>query len=151
MANRTTRRPRLVQEVIRSSRIRLRPTTAWPACNNTQKKFDLAADASAKASQYSGGAAGGGSAESSYNQGVILFNSGKYAEAKAQFEAATKPTQHGDGPVSARDDSLQPGAHPRSGVALEAYLKVDPTVQRRPSQDALPALQGCSRNSGRAG
>ena len=57
---------------------------------NAQKKFDLAAEASAKASQYAGGAAGGGSAEASYNQGVILFNSGKFADAKTQFEAATK-------------------------------------------------------------
>ncbi len=57
---------------------------------NAQKKFDLAAEASAKASQLSGGAAGGGGAEASYNQGVILFNAGKFAEAKTQFEAATK-------------------------------------------------------------
>ena len=42
---------------------------------NAQKKFDLAAEASAKASQL-GGAAGGGGAEASYNQGVILFNAG---------------------------------------------------------------------------
>src|SRR5690349_19949283 len=57
---------------------------------NTQKKFDLAADASAKAAQYSGGGAAGGNAEAAYNQGVILFNAGKFAEAKTQFEAATK-------------------------------------------------------------
>ena len=58
---------------------------------NSQKKFDLAADASAKASQYSGGAAGGaGGAEASYNSGVVLFNAGKIAEAKTQFEAAVK-------------------------------------------------------------
>jgi Tfp pilus assembly protein PilF len=41
---------------------------------NAQKKFDLAADASASAAKYSGGVAGagGGSAEALYNQGVIL-------------------------------------------------------------------------------
>jgi tetratricopeptide (TPR) repeat protein len=33
---------------------------------------------------------GGASAESLYNQGVILWNAQKYAEAKTQFEAAVK-------------------------------------------------------------
>ena len=33
---------------------------------------------------------GGGGAEATYNQGVILFNAQKFAEAKVQFEAATK-------------------------------------------------------------
>jgi len=64
--------------------------TALANLYNSQKKFDLAAEASANASKYAGGGAGGGSAEASYNQGVILFNAGKFAEAKTQFEAATK-------------------------------------------------------------
>src|SRR6187200_1325030 len=56
---------------------------------NQQKKFDLAAEASANASKYTA-AGGGGNAEAAYNQGVILFNGGKFAEAKTQFETATK-------------------------------------------------------------
>ena len=58
---------------------------------NAQKKFDLAAEASAKAAQYSAAARRRRAApRPRYNQGVILFNAGKFAEAKAQFEAATK-------------------------------------------------------------
>ena len=45
----------------------------------------------AEASKRSGGAAGGGaSAESLFNQGVVLWNGQKDAEAKVQFEAAVK-------------------------------------------------------------
>ena len=58
---------------------------------NQQRKFDLAAEASANAAKYSAGAAGGGaSAEALYNQGVALFNGAKFAEAKTAFEGATK-------------------------------------------------------------
>ena len=64
--------------------------TALANLYNSQKKFDLAAEASANAAKYSSAAGGGGNAEASYNQGVILFNAGKFAEAKTQFEAATK-------------------------------------------------------------
>ena len=41
---------------------------------NAQKKFDLAAEASAKASSLTAAAGGGASAETQYNQGVILWN-----------------------------------------------------------------------------
>src|SRR5206468_12704505 len=54
---------------------------------NSQQKTDLALEASGKAAQYSGAAAGaaggggGGSSSALYNQGVILWNAGKFAEA----------------------------------------------------------------------
>ena len=59
---------------------------------NMERKFDLAAAASAKATERggaaaAGGAAGGGNVNAMYNQGVILWNGGKIAEAKKQFEA----------------------------------------------------------------
>jgi len=65
---------------------------------NAQKKFDQAAEASAQAMKLSnaagaaGGAAGagGGNASASFNQGVILWNAGKIADAKKQFEDAVK-------------------------------------------------------------
>lgn len=63
--------------------------TALANLYNSQKKFDLAGEASANAAKYSS-PGGSGNAEASYNQGVILFNAGKFAEAKTQFEAATK-------------------------------------------------------------
>jgi Flp pilus assembly protein TadD len=61
---------------------------------NAQRKFDEAAKASAKATELSGtlNAAGGaaGNADALYNQGVILWNAGKIAEAKTAFEGAVK-------------------------------------------------------------
>jgi len=109
---------------------------------NTQKKFDLAAEASAKASQLSG--AGGGGAEASYNQGVILFNSGKFAEAKTQFEAATKADPNmAMAQYQLGMTSLNLGQIPEAITALEAYLKVDPNGARAAEvKAALPALQG---------
>jgi len=100
---------------------------------NATRKFDEAATASAKAMEISGaggaaGAAGGGNADAMFNQGVILWNAGKVAEAKKQFEAA----------VAAKPDHAE--AHYQLGMALvnegnlagaatefETYLKLAPT------------------------
>jgi tetratricopeptide (TPR) repeat protein len=111
---------------------------------NAQKKFDLAAEASANASKYSGAAGGGAGAEASYNQGVIFFNSGKFAEARTQFEAATKadPTM-GMAHYQLGMTSLNLGQIPEAVAALEAYLKVDPNGPKAGEvKAALPALQG---------
>ena len=110
---------------------------------NAQKKFDLAAEASTKASQLSGGAAGGGGAEASYNQGVILFNSGKFAEAKTQFEAATKADPNmGMAHYQLGMTALNLGQIPEAVSALESYLKVDPNGAKAGEvKAALPALQ----------
>jgi tetratricopeptide (TPR) repeat protein len=111
---------------------------------NSQKKFDLAAEASSKAAQLSGGAAGGGGAEASYNQGVILFNSGKFAEAKTQFEAATKADPNmAMAQYQLGMTALNLGEIPLAVSALEAYLKVDPNGSKAGEvKAALPALQG---------
>lgn len=110
---------------------------------NSQKKFDLAADASAKAAQYSGGAGGGG-AEATYNQGVILFNAGKFAEAKTQFEAATKADPNmAMAHYQLGMTALNLGEIPTAVSALETYLKLDPNGPRAAEVKAsLPALQG---------
>jgi len=96
---------------------------------NAQKKFDLAAEASAKAAQFAnaGGAGGAAGAEASYNQGVILWNAGKYAEAKAQFEAATKadPTM-GLAYYQLGMANLNLGQLPTARESFSQYLKVDP-------------------------
>ena len=98
---------------------------------NMQRKFDEAAAASAKAMELSGGgaagAAGGGNPDALFNQGVILWNAGKIADAKKQFEAA----------VAAKPDHAE--AHYQLGMALvnegnmagaatefETYLKLAP-------------------------
>jgi len=116
--------------------------TALANLYNSQKKFDLAAEASANAAKYSG-AGGGGNAESSYNQGVILFNAGKFAEAKTQFEAATKADpNHAMAQYQLGMTSLNLGQIPDAVAALQAYLKVDPNGPKAGEvKAALPALQ----------
>jgi len=116
--------------------------TALANLYNSQKKFDLASEASANAAKYSG-AGGGGNAESSYNQGVILFNAGKFAEAKTQFEAATKTDpNHAMAQYQLGMTSLNLGQIPDAVAALEAYLKVDPNGPKAAEvKAALPALQ----------
>lgn len=108
---------------------------------NAQKKFDLAAEASAKAAQLSG--AGGGGAEAIYNQGVVLFNAGKYAEAKAQFEAAVKADPNmAMAQYQLGMTALNLGEIPTAVAALEAYLKLDADGPRAAEvKAALPALQ----------
>lgn len=94
---------------------------------NAQKKFDLAAEASGNAAKYAGAAGGGAGAEAAYNQGVILWNAGKYAEAKAQFEAAVKadPTM-GLAHYQLGMANLNLGQLPAAREAFSAYLKADP-------------------------
>jgi Tfp pilus assembly protein PilF len=93
---------------------------------NAQKKFDLAQQASAKAAELTSAGGGGGGAEALYNQGVILWNAGKYAEAKVQFEAAVKAD-----PMMAMAQyqlgmaNLNLGQIPQARQAFEAYLKAD--------------------------
>ena len=119
--------------------------TALANLYNSQKKFDLAAEASANAAKYAGGGAtgGAGNAEASYNQGVILFNAGKFAEAKTQFEAATKADpNHALAQYQLGMTSLNLGQIPEAVAALEAYLKADPNGPKAGEvKAALPALQ----------
>jgi tetratricopeptide (TPR) repeat protein len=116
--------------------------TALANLYNSQTKFDLAAEASANAAKYAA-AGGGGGAEASYNQGVILFNAGKFAEAKTQFEAATKADpNHSMAQYQLGMTALNLGQIPDAVAALEAYLKVDPNGPKAAEvKTALPALQ----------
>jgi Tfp pilus assembly protein PilF len=104
---------------------------------NAEKKFDLAAEAGKKAMELataSGGAAGstggGASASAAFNQGVILWNANKFAEAKTQFEAAVKAdpnmaeAQYWLGMALLNGGDMA-GAKPK----FEAYLKLAPTGQ----------------------
>jgi Flp pilus assembly protein TadD len=114
---------------------------------NAQKKFDLAAEASANASKYAGGGApgaAGGSAESIYNQGVILFNSQKFAEARAQFESAVKTDPNmAMAHYQLGMTALNLGDFALAVSSLEMYLKLDPNGAKAAEVKAsLPALQG---------
>lgn len=100
--------------------------TGLASLYNAQKKFDLAAEASAKAQRLAS-AAPGGNAQATYNQGVILWNGGKYAEAKAQFEAALKA----DPNIAMAHyllgmANLNLGNVPEARASFENYLKADP-------------------------
>jgi len=69
--------------------------TGLASVYTAQRKMDQASAAMAKATELgsassAAGAAGGGNADALFNQGVILWNGGKIAEAKAQFQAAVK-------------------------------------------------------------
>ena len=94
---------------------------------NNQKRFDEAAAMSAKAAAAGGGA---GSADATFNQGIILWNQGKIADAKAKFEETIKM------------NAAHPEAHYQLGMALlnegklaeavgefETYVKLAPEGQ----------------------
>jgi TolA-binding protein len=96
-----------------------------------------------KATELSSPTQGSASATTLYNEGVILFNAGKFADARAKFEAATKadPNQ-----ALARYQlgmtALNLGQIQDAVNALEAYLKMDPNGPKAGEVKAsLPALQ----------
>ena len=75
---------------------------------------------------------GGGNAEAMFNQGVILWNAGKIAEAKVQFEDAVKAESE----ATPRRTTSSGMAHAQRrqacaerGAAFENYLKLAPTGQ----------------------
>ena len=113
---------------------------------NAQKKFDEAAAASAKAAELAGGATGaggGGNAEAIYNQGVILWNAGKYAEAKANFEKAIsiKPDM-AEAHYQLAMANLNLGQMEAAVTAFEGYLKVAPTgPHAEEAKNAIAALK----------
>lgn len=104
---------------------------------NVEKKFDQAAEASKKAMELASaapagaaGAAGGPSASASFNQGVILWNANKFAEAKAQFEAAVKTDPNmADAQYWLGMALLNGGDTANAKPHFESYLKLAPTGQ----------------------
>ena len=96
---------------------------------NATKKFDEAVAASRKAAELQGAggtATPGGNAEGLYNQGVILWNAQKYAEAKAQFEAAIKADPNmALAYYQLGMANLNLGQLPAAKEAFQGYLKAD--------------------------
>lgn len=95
---------------------------------NNQKRFDEAAAMGAKAAA-SGGGAGGG-ADAVYNQGIILWNQGKIAEAKGKFEEALKADpNHADSNYQMGMALLNEGKLPEAVGSFEKYLALAPSGQ----------------------
>jgi tetratricopeptide (TPR) repeat protein len=111
---------------------------------NAQRKFDEAAAASSKATELGGGGAagagGGGSPDASFNQGVILWNAGKVAEAKKQFEAvvAANPN-HAEAHYQLGMALVNEGNLAGAATEFETYLKIAPTGPNATQAKALVA------------
>lgn len=94
---------------------------------NSQKKFDLAGEASQKAMALQG-AAGPGDATSAYNAGVILMNQNKMAEAGAQFTRATTMNPNmADAHYQLAMTLLNQEKYQDAVKSLERYLVLAPT------------------------
>ena len=94
---------------------------------NAQQRFDLAQEASAKAAELSAAGGGGVNAEALYNQGVILWNAGNFADAKEQFEQAVQAdSSMAMAHYQLGMANLNLGQIPEARQAFEAYLEVDP-------------------------
>ncbi len=115
------------------------------ALYNAQRKFDLAAEASAAAAKYSatGPDAAGGNAEALYNQGVTLFNGGKYPEAKTAFQGATTADpKHALAHYQLGMTALNLGDFALALSSLEQYLALDPNGAKAAEvKAALPAVK----------
>jgi tetratricopeptide (TPR) repeat protein len=96
---------------------------------NAQRKFDDAAAMSKKASEIAGTSAGraGGNPDVLYNQGVILFNGGKPAEAKPIFEQVLQANpSHAEAHYMLGMTMV--GENPAAAVTeFESYLKLSPS------------------------
>ena len=94
---------------------------------NNQKRFDEASAMSAKAAAAAGGSA---NADATFNQGIILWNQGKIAEAKAKFEETIKlNASHPDAHFQLGMALLNEGKLPDAVGAFETYLKLAPEGQ----------------------
>jgi Flp pilus assembly protein TadD len=110
----------------------LRPQEARPIqgladlYNGMGRREEAAAMATKAASM--GAAGGGGSAQDSYNQGVILWNAGKIAEAKTQFEAAVKADpNYAEANYWVGMAHLNGGNMADAAKYMENYLKLAPS------------------------
>jgi tetratricopeptide (TPR) repeat protein len=95
---------------------------------NNQKRFDEASAMSAKAAAAGGG--GAGSADATFNQGIILWNQGKIAEAKVKFEETLKANpNHADAHYQFGMALLNEGKLTEAVAEFESYVKLAPDGQ----------------------
>ena len=118
---------------------------AWDglaALYNSTNRLDLAADAAAKAAEIHG-ASGGGDATSAYNTGAIMMNSGKIAEAKAQFLRAIQlDPKMAEAHFQLGMTFINEGNVGEAIKSLEQYLSIAPTgPNAQMAKDMLPELK----------
>jgi len=110
---------------------------------NAQRKFDQAAEASAQASKLSSAAPGalqGGNADALYNEGVILWNGGKIADAKGKFEAAIAANpNHAESHYQLGMALVNEGKLKEAGEQFNTYLKMAPDGPNAATAKALVA------------
>lgn len=95
---------------------------------NNQKRFDEASAMSAKAASSGGGGAGG--ADATFNQGIILWNQGKIADAKVKFEETLKANpNHADAHYQLGMALLNEGKLQEAVAEFESYVKLAPDGQ----------------------
>jgi tetratricopeptide (TPR) repeat protein len=98
--------------------------TALSTLYNNQKRFDEAAAMSAKAAAAGGSA---GNADAVFNQGIILWNQGKIADAKVKFEETLKMNaNHPEANYQLGMALLNEGKLAEAVTSFEAYLKLSP-------------------------
>ncbi len=114
---------------------------------NSEKKFDDAAKMSAKANELAGapgaagGAGGSASAEALYNQGIIFWNQGKIAEAKAQFlKVIELDPKYADAQYWLGMALVNEGKLPEAKKPFEEYMKLAPTGQYAETAKAMLAM-----------
>ena len=101
---------------------------ALAALYTSQRKMELAAEASTKAAELSSSAVGGGSADSLYSAGVGLWNANKFPEAQAAFEGAIKTNaNHADSHFMLGKVFLNLGKLPEAAGEFQTYLKIEPS------------------------
>ena len=95
---------------------------------SAQGKFDDAIEASAEATRLAGGGAGGdGDASGVFGEGVTLWNAGRIAEAKQQFEATLRlDPDHGEAHYFLGMANLNEGRIAEAARELQAYLDREP-------------------------
>ena len=116
------------------------PYGALATLYNQQKKFAEAEKMSTKANELLGGGAGGGDANSVFNQGIIYWNQSKIPEAKEQFEKATKlDPKLADAHYWLGMALVNQGKLPEAKAPFTEYLKLAPTGQYADTAKAILA------------
>jgi Flp pilus assembly protein TadD len=116
------------------------PYSALATLYNQQKKFAEAEKMSTKANELLGGAAGGGDANTVFNQGIIYWNQSKIKEAQEQFEKATKlDPKLADAHYWLGMALVNQGKLPEAKAPFTEYLKLAPTGQYADTAKAILA------------